>query len=247
MMQLRKYLVLILFSQILLANSGCKKILGIEKLTLTGKIYDDITGIGISGDGSISVDGYNGNAVGLLSSDRKSNIGAGKVNADGSFTVSFSKWDPATTYVFYFDYPNKTYIHNGNIYLNTLLLSSSLFSTGSYTTNITAAKLTELQINFRNISPVNTDDSLQIKFPQPVNDIHFGYLFPHWENLQNCVLQPWGGIKGGTNASGTLKCNVPADRKFNLEWVTKKNGVIWNFNDSLICLRNVTTVYNLNY
>lgn len=227
--------------------SGCKKILGIEELKLTGKISDDITGVGIAGGGSIKVDGYNGNAVGLFAMDRKEDIGKGKINADGSFSITFSKWNLATTYEFYFSYPNNAYINNGNIYLNTLLVSSSLFADGSYNTNITAAKLTEVQINFRNVSPVNADDSLQIKFPQPVNNIHFGYLFPRFENLQNCLVGTWGGIKGGINASGTLKCNVPAERKFNLEWLTKKNGVIRNFNDSISCARNVTTVYTLNY
>ena len=247
MKRLAKCIVLILFAQAILILPGCKKILGIGELTLSGRITDDITNTGISGGGSIKVDGYNGNAVGLLDVDRKEDIGKGKINGDGSFTVSFSKWDVATTYEFYISYPNNAYINNGNIYLNTLLVGSSLFANGSYSTNITAAKLTELQINFRNLSPANADDSLQIKFPQPVNNIHFGYLFPHWENLQNCALETWGGIKGGINASGTLKANVPADRKFNLEWLTKKNGVTRNFNDSILCTRNMTTIYTLDY
>jgi hypothetical protein len=126
-----------------------------------------------------------------------------------------------------------------------LLLSSSLFSNGSYSTNITAAKLTELQVNFRNISAVSADDSLNIIFPD--NNVHFYYLFPRWENLQNCALGTWGGIKGGINASGTLKSNVPADRKFLLRWVTRKNGVIRTYSDSVFCPRSMTTIYNLDY
>jgi hypothetical protein len=240
-----KCVVAIILFHILIIFSGCKKSLSDEELTLTGKITDDITGVGISGGGSIKVDGYNGNSVGLLAVDRKQNIGNGIINADGSFTVSFTKWAEATTYEFYFNYPNNAYINNGNIYLNTLLLGSTLFSNRSYNTNITAAKLTGLQIHFRNISPVNADDSLHISFPD--NNVHFYYLFPRWENLQNCTLGAWGGIKGGINASGTLKCNVPSDRKFNLGWVTSKNGVTRNFNDSISCPRNMTTIYNLDY
>ena len=237
--------LIIIFFQVVIIFYGCKKSLSNEELTLTGKITDDITGGSISGGGSIKVDGYNGNAVGLLAVDRKQNIGHGTINADGSFTVSFTKWAEATTYEFYFNYPNNAYINNGNIYLNTLLLGSTLFSNGPYSTNITAAKLTELQINFRNLSPVNADDSLHISFPD--NNVHFYYLFPRWENLQNCALGMWGGIKGGINASGTLKCNVPSDRKFNLGWLTRKNGVNRNFNDSVLCARNMTTIYNLDY
>jgi len=240
-----KCVVLIIFFQAVLIFSGCKKTLSDEELTFTGKITDDITGVGISGGGSIKVDGYNGNIVGLLAVDRKQNIGNGTINADGSFTVSFTKWPEATTYEFYFNYPNNSYVNNGNIYLNTLLMSSSLFANGSNSTNISAAKLTELQINFRNISPANADDSLQIIFPD--NNVHFYYLFPHFENLQNCISGWYGGIKGGVNASGTLRCNIPADRKFNLEWLTRKNGVIRNFNDSVLCARSMTTIYNLDY
>jgi hypothetical protein len=245
MKRLAKCIVLILFVQTILILPGCKKLLGIEELTLSGRITDDITNVGISGGGSIKVDGYNGNAVGLLAVDRKEDIGKGKINGDGSFTVSFSKWEDATTYEFYIGYPNNAYINNGNVYLNTLLVSSSLFANGSYSTNITAAKLTQLQINFRNISPVNADDSLHISFPD--NNVHFYYLFPLWENLQNCALGTRGGIKGGMNASCTLKCNVPSDRKFNLGWLTKKNGITRNFNDSILCARNLTTIYNLDY
>ena len=245
MKRLTKCFVLILFVQSILILPGCKKLLGIEELTLSGKITDDITNAGISGGGSIKVDGYNGNAVGLLAVDRKQNIGNGAISADGSFTVSFTKWAEATTYEFYFNYPNNSYINNGNDYLNTLLVSSSLLANGSYSTNITAAKLTQLQISFRNISAVNADDSLHISFPD--NNVHFYYLFPRWENLQNCALGMWGGIKGGINASGTLKCNVPSDRKFNLGWLTRKNGVTRNFNDSISCTRNMTTIYNLDY
>jgi hypothetical protein len=237
--------MLIFFLMVLPGLSGCKKLLGIEELVLTGTVTDDITGAAISGSGSIRVDGYNGNAAGLLAVDRKSNIGTGKINADGSFKVTFSKWDPATTYEFYFGYPSNAYINNGNIYLNTLLLSSTLFSNGSYNTTITAAKLTELQINFQNQNPVNADDSLHISFPD--NNVHFYYLFPKWENLQNCSAGPWGGIKGGVNARGTLKCNVPCDRKFKLKWLTRKNGIINNYNDSVFCPRNITTIYSLNY
>jgi hypothetical protein len=235
----------IILFHILIMFSGCEKSLSDEELTLTGKIADDITGVGISGGGSIKVDGYNGNAVGLLAVDRKQNIGNGTITADGSFTVSFTKWPEATTYEFYFNYPNNAYINNGNLYLNTLLLGSHLFTNGPYSTNITAAKLTELQINFRNLSPFNADDSLRIIFPD--NNVHFYYLFPDWENLQNCALGTWGGIKGGINASGTLKSNVPADRKFLLRWVTRKNGIIRNYNDSIFCQRNTTTIYNLDY
>jgi hypothetical protein len=240
-----KCVVVIIFFQAIIIFSGCKKSLSDEELTFTGKITDDITGAGISGGGSIKVDGYKGNTVGLLAVDRKQNIGNGTINADGSFTVSFTKWAEATTYEFYFNYPNNSYINNGNVYLNTLLVSSSLFANGSYSTNITAAKLTQLQISFRNISAVNADDSLHISFPD--NNVHFYYLFPHWENLQNCALGTWGGIKGSINASGTLKSNVPADRKFLLRWVTRKNGIIRNYNDSIFCQRNTTTIYNLDY
>lgn len=225
--------------------AGCKKEINGKRLTLTGRITDDIMGVGISGGGSIKVDGYNANAVGPLATDRKENIGNGTINGDGSFTVSFSQWTEATTNEFYFLYPGNAYINNGNIYLNTMLLSSNLFSNGSYNTNITAAKITELQINFRNTSPINTDDSLHISFPN--NNVHFYFLMPRWENLQNCVLGTFGGIKGGNNARGTLKCNVPADRKFNLKWLTRKNGVTQNFSDSISCPRNTTTLYTLNY
>lgn len=245
MKRLAKCIVLTLFVQTVLLLQGCKKILGIEELTLSGKITDDITNVGISGGGDIKVDGYNGNAVGLLAVDRKEDIGKGKINGDGSFTVSFTKWEDATTYVFYIGYPNNAYINNGNIYLNTLLVSSSLFANGSYNTHITAAKLTKLQINFRNISPINADDSLSIVFPD--NNVHFYYLFPQFESLQNCTIETFGGIKGGINASGTEKCNVPSDRKFQLKWVTRKNGVVKNFKDSVYCSRNTTTIYNLDY
>ena len=247
MKRIAKCIALILFVQTILILPGCKKLLGIEELTLSGRITDDITNMGISGGGSIKVDGYNGNAVGLLAVDRESGIGNGKINADGSFSVSFTKWEDATTYEFNFYYPNNAYINNGSIYLNTLLISSSYFSNGSYNTNITAAKMTELKTDFRNVSPFNTDDSLQISFRQPTNNILFGYLMPVWENLQNCFVGTFGGIKGGINASGTLRCNVPADRKFQLEWITRKNGVIRNFNDSILCARSITTIYNLNY
>ena len=225
-------------------TNSCTKSIDSKKLTCSGKITDDITNAGISGGGLIKVDGYNANATGIAT-DRKENIGNGTINADGSFTVSFTKWPEATTYEFYFNYPNNAYINNGNFYLNTLLVSSGLFTNGSYSTNITAAKLTQLQINFRNIAPINADDSLHIIFPD--NNVHFYYLFPHYENLQNCTIGTFGGIKGGMNASGTEKCNVPSDRKFQLKWITRKNGIIRNYNDSIFCQRNTTTIYNLDY
>ena len=223
---------------------SCTKSIDSKKLTFSGKITDDITNAGILGGGLIKVDGYNANATGIAI-DRKENIGNGTITADGSFTVSFTKWPEATTYEFYFNYPNNAYINNGNLYLNTLLLGSNLFANGPYSTNITAAKLTELQINFRNLSPVNTDDSLHISFPD--NNVHFYYLMPRWENLQNCTVGTYGGIKGGINATGTLKCNVPSDRKFKLGWLARKNGITRNFNDSISCPRNMTTIYNLDY
>jgi hypothetical protein len=235
----------ILLFYLTIAFTGCKKEGNGKKLILTGKITDDIMGVGISGGGAVKVDGYNANPVGLLATDRKKNIGNGTINDDGSFTVSFSQWTEATTYEFYFFYPDKAYINNGNNYLNTSVLSSNLFSSGSFNMNITAAKITELQINFRNTSPINTDDSLHISFPD--NNVQFYFLMPRWENLQNCVLGTFGGIKGGNNARGTLKCNVPADRKFNLKWLARKNGVTQNFSDSISCPRNTTTLYTLNY
>lgn len=241
---LQYLLMLIIFLVVLPGLSGCKKILGIEELKLTGRITDDITGGPISGGGSIKIDGYNPNG-GIFVPDRKSNLGTGKINRDGSFAVSFSKWEYAATYEIYFHYSNLAYINNGNIYLNTLLLDSTVFANGSYNTNITAAKLTELQINFQNQNPFNADDSLHISFPD--NNVHFYYLFPKWENLQNCSVGLWRGIKGGINASGTLKCNVPCDRKFKLKWLTRKNAIINNFSDSLFCPRNMTTIYSLNY
>lgn len=239
--------MLIVTVWVLLILSGCKKLLGIEELRFSGKINDDITGVGIPGGGSIKVNGYNGNAFGLLAVDRKSNIGNGKINADGSFSVSFTKWDDATIYEFSFLYPNNAYINNGSIYLNTLLVSSSYFSRGSHTMNITAAKMTVLKIYFKNVTPFNAADSLKISFPQPTSNILFGYLMPRWENLQNCTVTFFGGIIGGTNASGTLRCNVPADRRFRFEWLTKKNGLTRTFNDSISCARNITTTYSLNY
>ena len=240
-----KCIVLILFFQTILISTGCKKILGIEELTLSGKITDDITNVGISGGGYIKVDGYNGNATGFLATDRKEDIGEGKINGDGSFTVRFSKWDVATSYAFYFYYPNNGYINNGNDFLNTLYVSSGLFANGSYSTNITAVKLSKLQLSFRNISPVNGDDSLKIIFPD--NNVHFYYLFAQFENLQNCTIEPPGIVKVGINANGILKCNVPSDRKFQLKWITRKNGVARNFSDSIYCPRNTTTIYNLDY
>ena len=239
--------ILIVTVYVLLVLSGCKKLLGVEELKLSGKIIDDITGVGISGGGSIKVDGYNGNAVGFFAIDRKSNIGSGKINADGSFTVSFVKWEDATTYEFSFYYPDNAYINNGSIYLNTLLVGNSHFSGGSYNMNITAARMTDLKINFRNSSPFNTNDSLSISFPQPTSNILFGYLMPRWENLQNCTVVLFGGITGGVNASGTVICHVPADRKFRSDWLTKKNGITRTFYDSISCPRNITTTYSLNY
>lgn len=243
----QRWFILIVTVYVLLILSGCKKLLGVEEFKLAGKIIDDITGVGISGGGSIKVDAYNGNAFGFFAIDRKSNIGSGKINADGSFTVSFTKWEEATTYEFYFNYPNNAYINNGSTYLNTLLVGSNYFSGGSHTTNISAAKITELKIDFRNSSPFNADDSLSISFPQPTSNILFGYLMPRWENLQNCRVVLFGGIIGGSNASGTAIYHVPADRRFRFDWLSKKNGTTRTFHDSISCPGNITTTYSLNY
>ena len=110
------------------------------------------------------------------------------------------------------------------------------------------AKITGLQINFQNLSAININDLLHIALPSATDDITFGYLMPHWENLQNCTVDQMNwNISGGVNASGILTCNVPADRKFSIKWLTKKNGIEQLFQDSVLCQRNTTTVYALNY
>ena len=222
--------------------------MGGETLFFSGQVTDDITGAGVPGGCSIKVDGYNANATSLFDSPWKENIGHGTLNADGSFRISFNKWTDATGYYFNFFYSNNGYINTGSIYLNNLYLGSYLFANGSYSRNIRAAKITGFQINFQNLSAFNTNDLLHITLPTATGDITFGYLMSHWENLQNCTIdQMNGNISGGINASGTLKCNVPADRKFSIKWLTKKNGVEQLFQDSILCQRNTTTVYTLNY
>ena len=235
------FLIVIMFSD-------CRKLFGIEKLSLSGQVIDDITNTGVSGTCSIKVDGYNANATGMLAHDWKENIGHGTINADGFFTVSFSKWAEATTYYFNFLYNNNSYINNGSIYLNTLAVNSNLFANGNYNLNIRVAKITELQINFRNLSPYNVNDLLHIILPFPTDNILFGYLMPRWENLQNCTVdQMMWNVSGGMNTSGTLKCNVPADRRFSIKWQTRKNGIDQSFQDSILCPRNTMTSYSLNY
>ena len=241
------WFILIVTVYVLLVLSGCKKLLGVEELRFSGKIRDDITGAGIPVGGTIAVNGYNGNAAGLFDFGSKLGIGRGKINADGSFSVSFTKWEEATKYEFIFLYPNNAYINNGNIYLNTVRINSTYFSGGSYSMNFTAAKMTELAIDFKNMTPFSADDSLIIRLPQPGNNILFGYLMPRLENLQNCNAALSGWIRGGINASGTLRCKVPADRRFRIDWLTKKNGITRTFNDSISCPRDIITTYSLNY
>ena len=243
----RCYFILIVTVYVLLILSGCKKLLGVEDLRFSGMIRDDITGAGIPVGGTIAVNGYNGNAAGLFDFGSKLDIGRGKINADGSFSVSFTKWEDATNYEFIFLYPSNAYINNGNIYLNTLRINSSYFSGGSYNLNLTAAKMTELAIDFKNTTPFNADDSLIIRLPQPGSNILFGYLMPRLENLQNCNAALSGWTRGGINASGTLRCTVPADRRFRFDWHTKKNGITRTFSDSISCPRNMTTTHLLNY
>jgi hypothetical protein len=243
---IRIILLLILFCSGIFLS--CSKSPGTKKLFFTGKIADDITGAGISGGGTIRVDGYNSNATGTLDNPWRENIGRGNINADGSFHVSFSEWSEATGYYFNFFYPNNTYINNGSEFLNTLYLSNFRFVNGGYTLTINAAKMTGLQINFKNLSPYNSNDLLHIALPAPTGDILFGYLMPGWENLQNCTVdQMEWNVSGGMNATGSLSCNVPADRRFIIKWKTRKNGIDQLFQDSVICLRNRTTVYTLNY
>ncbi len=239
---------LIILLSLVLTLTACRKFSDTKKLSFSGLILDDITGTGIAGGGVVKVDGYNANATGYLDNPWRQNIGNGKINPDGTFHVNFNEWANATSYLMNFLHDNNGYINTGTTYLNTLSLDESLFNNGSYNININAARITGLQISFQNIHAANANDELKIIFPLPTDNILFGYLMQEWVNLQNCTVNQMDPIvRGGTGASGILKCNVPADRKFALKWQTKKNGIIQLFMDSLQCLRNTTTLYTLNY
>lgn len=229
------------------AISGCEKLFDQRKLKLTGRITDDMTGAGVPGNCRITVDGYNALA-GWLNPSWKEDLGEGTLNTDGTFTISFHEWEYATVYYFNFAYANNSYINNGSSYLNTFWLDKSLFGGGSYSQNITAAKMTGLRINFRNLSPVNANDQLRIMLPGATDNILFGYLMPRWENLQFCTVDPMSWfVTGGANASGSLSANVPCDRKFLIRWRVRKNGSEQEYRDSVLCPRNMTTVYPINY
>jgi len=218
-----------------------------QKYSISGQVVDDKTGAPIMTGGIIKVDGYKSPA-GMLDPGWKSNLGSGNIYPGGVFNFSFDSWSKATHYYFYFQYDNNSYINAGSIYLNMLALDASLFADGSFAVEIRAAKMTSLRINFRNISPFNLNDRVHISLPSPTDNILFGQQNPRWENLQFCALDAaTGDIVGGTNARGSLTCTVPCDRKFSIRWKTKKNGVEQSFQDSVLCARDVTTVYTLDY
>ena len=221
---------------------SCSKSIETRKLHFSGRIIDDITGEAISGGGSIQVDGHNANAGTWFGIAFKENIGSGTIRNDGSFECSFKEWESATDYYFYILYNNSTYLFH-----NTLYLDKSLFTTGSYSQDIRAAKLTGFKIKFANRVPFDTSDQLDITMFSKAVNLVFSGANKHWEDLQNCYVGQWGIVHGGANASGTLACNVAADKKVYLMWYARKNNISRQFYDSIYCPRNTTTIYSLNY
>jgi hypothetical protein len=228
------------FTVILLLS--CTKSIETRKLNFSGKIIDDFTGEGVTGGGSIRVDGHDANAGTWFGVGFKENIGSGTIQNDGTFECSFNEWSNATDYYFYILYNNRDYIFH-----NTLYLDKSLFASGSYSQTVKAAKLTGFKIKFSNTSPFDTSDRLDITIFSEAVNLVFGGINKHYEDLQNCYEGQWGFIYGGANAHGTLACNVAADKKVQLMWYARKNNVSRQFYDSIYCPRNTTTIYNLNY
>jgi len=231
----------IMFAIIVLLIS-CSKSIETRKLHFSGRLIDDITGEAVTGGGSILVDGHDANAGTWFGIAFKENIGSGTIKNDGSFDCTFNEWPNATDYYFYILYNNSTYLFH-----NTLYLDKSLFTTGSYSQDIPAAKLTGFKIKFTNTAPFDTSDQLDITMFSTAVNLVFSGANKRWEDLQNCYVGQWGIVHGGANASGTLACNVAADKKVHLMWYARKNNVSRQFYDSIYCPRNATTIYSLNY
>lgn len=221
---------------------SCTKSIETSKLNFSGKIIDDFTGEGVTGGGSIRVDGHDANAGTWFGIGFQENIGSGTIQNDGTFECSFNEWTNATDYYFYILYNNRDYVFH-----NTLYLDKSLFISGSYSQNVRAAKLTGFKIKFSNTTPFDTSDKLDVNISSYAVNLSFGGINKRYEDLQNCYVGQYGFIYGGANASGTIACEVAADRKVSLMWYARKNNISRQFYDSVYCPRNTTTIYNLNY
>ena len=238
----QRWFILIVTVYVLLILSGCKKLLGVEELKLSGKIIDDITGENVTGSGSIRVDGHDANAGTWFGIAYQENIGSGTIRNDGTFECSFKKWTNATDYYFYISHNNGAYI-----FFKTLYIDAADFATGSYNKIIKASKLTTLKIRFRNTAPVDTSDRLYINITSYAGNMVFGGERVFWEDLQNCSVRNQIFVYGGINATGTLSSDIASDRKTLIGWQTVKGGIGKQFYDSTFCPRNTTTTYSLNY
>ena len=236
------WFILIVTFYVLLVLSGCKKLLGVEELKLSGKIIDDITGESVTGSGSIRVDGHDANAGTWFGIAYQENIGSGTIRNDGTFECSFKKWTSATDYYFYISHNNRTYA-----FFKTLYIDAADFATGSYNKIIKASKLSTLKIRFRNTAPVDTSDRLCINITSYAGNMVLGGEHLYWEDLQNCSVRNQIFVYGGINATGTLSSDVASDRKTLISWQTIKGGIAKQFIDSISCPRNMTTTYSLNY
>jgi hypothetical protein len=221
----------------MLALVSCRK--SSEKFSLTGKFVDDITGEPVTGSGAISVDGNTwGNDV-WFSTSYEEGIGNGSIKSDGSFSATF-KTKSSDHYIFWFRQTNKSkdYWYPDNITIN-----RDKFIGGRKDTMIRLPRLTLLKVNFRNISPFDNNDRLNIG----VYSISAPSAFDkQWENLQNCVLKV-DGLYGGPNAQGTLSAVVASDRGAMIYWEVRKNGTEKGFKDTAFCSRNAITTYQINY
>lgn len=220
---------------------SCRKYLekNSEKFSLTGKFVDDITGEPVTGSGTMSVDGNTwGNDV-WLSTSLEEGIGSGAINNDGSFSASF-KPKNCDHYMFWIWENTKS---KNYYYPDYLLINRSEFVGGRKDTTIKLPRYTDLRINFRNISPFDNNDRLDIRV-SPINVS--GDFVWKWENLQNCLHEA-NGVHGGANAQGTLSAVVASDRGATIWWDVTKNGVYSWHRDTVYCARNAVTIYDINY
>ena len=223
---------------ILLLAVGCIKdvdIINGPEINFSGKAVDDKTGHPIINT-IISVTGTNNSGGIFWGTSESVKLGSTQSDSRGYFNLKFKKWNAAQTFYFQFSYIRDYF------WRDFTLNAANVHSTD---TVLKFTKETSLNIHFKNVSPVDSNDALSFGILQTEPD--FGYLPKSCiTNLQSGFIDPGNNtIKG--NAEGIRICPVGADRKYLILYNVKKNGISTNYRDSIFCVRDIINVYNLNY
>lgn len=202
-----------------------------------GKLIDDGNGQPLI-NAVIRVEGVKRTGGVWFGSDYTRQLGSARTDGAGNFNLVFTKWNEAGHFNYSFDvipgyYQQLFSLDAGNVY--------------SADTIFRFTRQALLEIHFKNISPADLNDGLKFYTGTPVKLNGYPLMDCDISLSSGNFDQLHGDFPILGNANGVQRCPAGADRKYYIDYIVRKGGVVNYFHDSIFCARDITNVYNLNY